>query len=182
MYIATIIKASSTSDASGSMNYQSWPLVPGRVFTFDLGSAPTEGRFKLMSPYYRFIQHVFSPPCSCSVRISNFMDARFVSRWDPDILNYCVQAKGRSINRTVGDLNGHPPKTINTKITVGMSIAWPQTETRDTVAKTDSARFRYGGEDVRNRSRFRVLGRRGLRWLRVDSAFVPIGVLNIDNC
>ena len=110
------------------------------------------------------------------------MVARFVSRWDPDKLNYCVRAKGRSINRTVGDLNGHPPKIINTKITVRMGIARPQTETRDTVAKIDSARFRYGGEDVRNRSRFRVLRRRRLRWLRVDSAFVPIGVQNIDNC
>ena len=110
------------------------------------------------------------------------MVARFVSRWDPDKLNYCVRAKGRSNNRTVGDLNGHPRKIINTKITVRMDTTRRQTETRDAVAKIDSARFRYGGEDVRNRSLFRVLGRRGLRWLRVDSAFVPIGVLNIDNC
>ena len=135
-----------------------------------------------MCPYYGFIQHVFSPPRSCSATILNFIDARFVSRWDPDILNYCVRAKGRSINRTVGDLNGHPPKTINTIITVGMSIARPQTEPRDTVAKTDSARFRYGNEDIRNRSPFRAFRRIRLRWLRVDSAFVPIGVLNIDNC
>ena len=110
------------------------------------------------------------------------MDARFVSRWDPDKLNYCVRAKGRSINRTVGDLNGHPPKIINTKITVRMNIARQCADTRDAVAKIDSARFRYRGEDVRNRSRFRVLRRRRLRWLRVDSAFVPMGVLNIDNC
>ena len=140
-----------------------WPLIPRGVFTFDLGSAPTEGRLKFTRPCYGFIQHVFSSHRSCAVRILNFIDARFVSRWDPDILNYCVRAKGRSINRTVGDLNGHPPKIINTKITVRMGIARPQTETRDTVARIDSARFRYGGEDVRNRSRFRVLGRRRLR-------------------
>ena len=75
----------------------------------------------------------------------------------------------------MGDLNGHPRKIINTKITVRMDTTRRQTETRDAVAKIDSARFRYGGEDVRNRSRFRVLGRKGLRWLRVDSAFVPLG-------
>ena len=129
-----------------------------------------------------FIQHVFSPSRSCSARILNFMDARFVSRWGPDILNYCVRAKGRSINRTVGDLNGHPRKIINTKITVRMDTTRRQTETRDAVTKIDSARFRYGGEDVRNRSRFRVLRRRRLRWLTVDSAFVPILVLNLNNC
>ena len=79
---------------------------------------------------------------------------RFVSRWDPDKLNYCVRAKGRSINRTVGDLNGHPRKIINTKITVRMDTTRRQTETRDTETKTDPARFRNGGEDVRNRSHF----------------------------
>ena len=110
------------------------------------------------------------------------MNAGFVSRLSPDIVNPCTRAKDRSVNRNAGDLNGHPRKIINTKITVRMDTTPRQTETRDAVAKIDSARFRYGGEDVRNRSRFRVLGRRGLRWLRVDSAFVPIGVLNIDNC
>ena len=159
-----------------------WPLIPRGVFTFDLGSAPTEGRLKFTRPCYGFIRHAFSPPCSCSVRTLNFMDARFVSRWGPDILNYCVRAKGRSINRTVGDLNGHPRKIINTKITVRMDTTPRQTETRDAVAKIDSARFRYGGEDVRNRSRFRVLRRRRLRWLRVGSAFVPKVVMNFDNC
>ena len=159
-----------------------WPLIPRGVFTFDLGSAPTECRFKFTQPCYGLIQHVFSPPRSCAVRILNFMDARFVSRWDTDILNYCVRAKGRSINRTVGDLNGHPRKIINTKITVRMDTTPRQTETRDAVAKIDSARFRYGGEDVRNRSRFRVLRRRRSRRLRVDSAFIPKVVLNIGNC
>ena len=152
------------------------------MFTLDLGSAPVERRFKFMCPCYGFIQHVFLPPCSCAVRILKFMHARFVSRWDPDILNYCVRAKGRSINRTVDDLNGHPRKIINTKITVRMNTTRRQTETRVAVAKIDSARFRYGGEDVRNRSRFRVLRRRRLRWLSVDSAFVPILVLNLNNC
>ena len=159
-----------------------WPLIPRGVFTLHLGSAPTERRFKFMCPYYGFIQHVFSPPGSCSARILNFMDARFVSRWDPDKLNYCVRAKGRSINRTVGDLNGHPRKIINTKITVRMDTTRRQTETRDAVAKIDSARFRYRGEDLRNRSRFRVLRRRRLRWLSLDIAFVPILVLNLNNC
>ena len=158
-----------------------WPLIPEQVFTLDLGSAPAEGKFKFMCPYYGFIQHVFSSRHSCVVRILNLMD---VSRWDFDIVNPCTRAKDGpgSINRTAGDLNGHPRKISNTKITVRMDTTPRQTETRDAVAKIDSARFRYGGEDVRNRSRFRVLGRRGLRWLRVDSAFVPIGVLNIDNC
>ena len=105
-----------------------------------------------------------------------------VSRWDFDIVNPCARAKDRLINRTVGDLNGHPRKIINTKITVRMDTTLRQTETRDAVAKIDSARFRYGGEDVRNRSRFRVLRRRSLQWLRVDSAFVPILMPNIDNC
>ena len=105
-----------------------WPLIPEQVFTLDLGSAPAEGKFKFMCPYYGFIQHVFSPPRSCSARILNFMVARFVSRWDPDKLNYCVRAKGRSNNRTVGDLNGHPRKIINTKITVRMDTTPRQTD------------------------------------------------------
>ena len=157
-----------------------WPLIPRGVFTFDLGSAPTERRFKFTRPCYGFIQHVFLPPCSCSVRILQFMHARFVSRWDPDILNPCTRAKGRLINRTVDDLNGHPRKIINTKITVRMDTTRRKTETRDTETKTDSACFRYRGEDVSNRSRFRVLRRRRLRRLWVDST--PIEVQNIDNC
>ena len=135
-----------------------------------------------MCPCYGFIQHVFSPTRSCSIRIFNLMDARFVSRWDPDILNACNRAKDRSINRNAGDLNGHPHKMINIKITVRVVIARRCAETSHAVAKTDSARFRFGGEDVRNRSRFRVLMRRRLRWLRVDSAFVPKVALNTDNC
>ena len=158
-----------------------WPLIPRGVFTFDLGSAPTKRRFKFTRPCYGFIQHVLSPPCSCAVRILNFMDARFVSRWDPDILNYCVRAKGRSINRTVGDLNGHPRKIINIKITVRMDIARRRTKTKWAVAKIDSPRFRYRGEDLRNRSRFRVFRRRRLQWLSVNSAFVPFEVLNLNN-
>ena len=159
-----------------------WPLVPGRVFTLDLGSAPAEGKFKFMCPYYGFIQHVFSPSRSCSVRILRFMDAGFLSRWNPDIVNPCTRAKDRSINRAVDNLDGHPRKIINTKITVRMDTTRRQTETRDAVAKIDSACFRYRGEDRRNRSRFRVFGRRRLRWLSVDSVFVPILVLNFDNC
>ena len=158
------------------------PLIPEQVFTIDFGSAPAEGKFKFICPYYGFIQHVFSPPRSCSARILNFMDTGFVSGWNPGIDNQCIKANGRSINRTVGDLNGHPRKIINTKITVRMVIARRCAETRHAVAKTDSARFRHRGEDVRNRSRFPVLRRRRLRWLSVDSAFVPILVLNLNNC
>ena len=113
------------------------------------------------------------------MRILNLMD---VSRWDFDIVNPCARAKDRLINRTVGDLNGHPRKIINTKITVRMDTTRRQTETRDTETKTDSARFRYRGEDVRDRSRFRAFRRRRSRWLSIDSAIVPFEVLNNNNC
>ena len=95
MRTAAISKASSSCDTLGRKSYQSMATHSRTgIHTPPWECTGTEGKFKLTCPCYGFIQHVFSPPRSCSARILNLMDAIFVSRWDPDILNYCVRAKG----------------------------------------------------------------------------------------